>query len=90
MSRVQLNAQRAFRSLRRAPGFTITAVLTLALGIGTSVALFTAVRAVFLKPLPYPHADRLVAVARSNTEGRGYFPLSGPQFFELQAEAKTL
>jgi hypothetical protein len=50
------------RSLRRAPGFTIVAALTLALGIGASTAIFSAVNPILFEPLPYPHADRVMMI----------------------------
>jgi predicted permease len=58
------------RSLRRSPGFTFSALLVLALGIGSAVTLFAAVDAVLLEPLPYPDSERLVRVWPS-APGRG-------------------
>src|SRR5271157_3847450 len=51
-----------FRRLRRAPMFTAITLLTLAIGIGANTAIFSVVESVLLKPLPYPHAERLVSI----------------------------
>ena len=52
----------AARSLRRAPGFTVVVLLTLALGIGATTVMFSVVRGVLLRPLPYPDAERVVRI----------------------------
>src|SRR5436305_1983892 len=59
----------AARQLRSRPGFTLVAVLTLALGIGATTAIFSAVNPVLFKSLPYPKADRIMALWESRGGG---------------------
>lgn len=66
------------RSLRRTPGFAFIAVLVIALGIGSNVALFTVVRSVLLRPLPFADPDRLLRLYESSTDVRFTFNESAP------------
>lgn len=59
-----------WRSLRRHPGFAATTVLTIALGIAATVTVFTVVDSIFLRPLPVPHAERLVSISFRRPSGR--------------------
>ena len=65
MERLLSNVRYAIRVLARTPGFTITVVLTLALGIGANSTVFSAIDAILLQPLTFPDADRLVVVQES-------------------------
>ena len=72
------------RAFRRSPGFPLTAIATLALGIGATTAIFTTLSAVLLKPLPYPNAQDLYSLRTALTDGRVTTGLlSGGEIFRL-------
>ena len=75
----------ALRNLRKTPGFAIVAVITLALGIGASTAIFSVMENILMEPFPYPDARRYMSIQIHDTErnepgGRGGF--SGPEFLD--------
>ena len=81
----------AFRTLRKNPGFTSIAVLTLTLGIGANTAIFSVVNAVLLHPLPFKNASRLVDIAeRSTTFDFQHMYMSIPDIDEMRAATTTL
>ncbi len=83
------DARTAIRSLSRAPGFTASVIVTLALGVGVSNSLFAAVNAALLKPLPYADPGRLVHVTMSTPSDGRPLPASYPDYRDWTARART-
>ncbi len=82
----------AIRQLRKNPGFALTTVLTLALGIGSTTAIFSLINAVLLRPLPFPHSERIMsAAALDQSAGTPGIPqgVNYPDFFDWQAQNHT-
>ncbi|MFI5229767.1 MAG: ADOP family duplicated permease [Gemmatimonadales bacterium] len=72
------DARFAFRALRRTPTLAVAAIVTLALGIGANVAIFSAVNAVVLRPLPFPAQDRLIVLTEENPEKHWHLETAAP------------
>ncbi len=82
------------RQLIKHPGFTLVAILTLALGIGANTAIFSVVNALLLKPLPFPAAEQLIAVGMTDTRQKETAAelnsLSYPDFFDFRDQNRTM
>ena len=88
LGRLARDVRYTVRSLRRAPGFTTVAVLTIGVAIGACTAMYSVVHGVALRPLPYPSPDRLVHLFQVNKPGsRENF--SDPNFFDLRAASSS-
>src|SRR5712671_5459970 len=88
LERLGQDLRYAMRMMRKSPGFTAVAVLSLALGIGANTAIFTFVNAALLKPLPYPHPDRIVALSERHPK-HGITPVHPRSFIEWHDRARS-
>jgi predicted permease len=89
-SGLSLDLRLAFRRLRHDPTFTLATILILALGIGATTAIFSAVRGVLLRPLPFPDPDRLVRICEVHPSVQGYCIASPYSVREWGRESRTL
>jgi predicted permease len=84
------NVRYAFRTLRRTPGFTFAAVMTLALGIGANTLMFSVVNATLLQPVAYPNADRLVTVWKGRVNDPEHFNIvSMPNYRDYRERSRS-
>jgi putative ABC transport system permease protein len=90
MSVLLTDARHAFRGLMKRPLFTGVAVLTLAVGIGANTAIFSVVRGVLLRPLPFEGSDRLVRICETNPRVGNYCVASPPNVMDWRAGSRTL
>ena len=78
----------AFRKLRKSPGFTAVAIITLALGLTVNATIFFMINDLFLRPLPAADPGRLVVIAQRTTQMPFMFPFSYPDFLDFQRSAE--
>src|SRR5690242_2730297 len=76
------------RALLRTPGFFLVTVLTLALGIGATTAIFSVVNGVLLQPLPYPHSERIVQLFQVDKDGK-QMSVSIPNFRDWKVQTRS-
>jgi predicted permease len=89
MQHVWPDLRYALRQLRKSPGFTATVVLTLALGMGATTAIFSAVYGLLLKSLPFPDAARIVSVAETHPKIPGGIEATYPDYEDWRAQQRA-
>ena len=88
MTRLASDLRYAVRTLRRSPGFTAVAVLTLAVGIGATTAIFSVLHSVVLQPLPFPQPERVVWMTETTPQGDD-FSVSEPNYLDFREQARS-
>jgi predicted permease len=93
LDQLGLDVRYALRTLRSAPGFALVALLILAIGIGANVAVFSMLKGLIARPMPYPEPDRIVAIWEgplgSDRGGGAYQPLAGPDYYDFREQNRT-
>src|ERR1700677_5178987 len=91
VSRLLNDGRFGVRQMRKNPAFALTTILTLALGIGATTAIFSLVYAVMLKPLPFPESDRLVWLSQEDHSSGAAIPesLSYQNYFDWRGQKMT-
>ena len=89
MSVLLQDVRYAVRSLARAPGFTLVALVTLALGIGGTTAIFSVVDGILLRPLPYPNPNEIVSLSRVSDSARNDNSFSAADYLDYKRDARS-
>ena len=89
LEELRTDAVIGFRQLRRERGFAVVAILTLALGVGATTAVFAVVDTVLLRPLPFAAPDQLVLIRRANATGSASVETTYPEYRDLRDGARS-